>query len=164
MKIILQVTFPRNFQIFKSFLIFLFLLHWTVNNRFWLFCFQKSSVVFQRFWPVEFSGVARILIACKVLEKTGLKIFKISVNLSKMLHFMSLYAANVFKATSKDGEGCCYLRQIFPSITDVRIKEGIFVVLWSENGINDKQFVIVLVVPDKIAWKVLKAVMTQFSW
>jgi len=34
---------------------------------------------------------------------------------------------NFVKAMNKEGAGFCYLRQMFPRISDANIKEGIFV-------------------------------------
>ena len=39
---------------------------------------------------------------------------------------------------NKDGEGFRYLRQMFPSITDAKIKEGIFLVRSSDAQLENE--------------------------
>src|SRR6218665_2528889 len=111
-----HVTFLRYFQIFKS--TFIFLICYIAQEILTFSAFENISVVFYRSWQDEFSGVVTIFISCKVLEKNGMKDFKINTHLIEMLHFLPLHA--FLKAMSKDGEGFHYLRQIFPRITDAK--------------------------------------------
>lgn len=78
------------------------------------------------------------------------------------LHIKLGLMKNFVKAMNKDGDGFRYLRQMFPRISDAKIKEGIFVGPQIRHIINDKHFESLLVGPEKIAWKAFKDIVENF--
>ena len=78
------------------------------------------------------------------------------------LHIKLGLMKNFVKAMNKEGEAFRYLRQMFPRITDAKIKEGIFIGPQIRHVINDKRFEDLLVGPEKIAWKSFKDVVDNF--
>ena len=69
---------------------------------------------------------------------------------------------NFVKAMNKEGAGFRYLRQMFPRISDAKIKEGIFVGPQIRHVMNDKHFEEMLVGPEKVAWRAFKDVVENF--
>ena len=71
-----------------------------------------------------------------------------------MLHFMPLLCCKRFcKAMNKDGEGFRYLSQMFPRITDAKIKEGILVV--HRSGMQ---------LENEAVWNQVKRCYGEFCW
>lgn len=66
------------------------------------------------------------------------------------------------KAMKKEGEAFHYLSQMFPRITDDKIKEGSFVGPQITYVITDKWFKYLLVGSEKIVWKVSQDVVENF--
>lgn len=69
---------------------------------------------------------------------------------------------NFVKAMNKEGAGFRYLRQMFPRISDAKIKEGIFVGPQIRHVMNDEHFEEMLVGPEKVAWRAFKDVVENF--
>lgn len=63
---------------------------------------------------------------------------------------------------NKEVEGFCYLRQMFPRVTDTKIKKGIFVGPEIRDIINDKPFEDLLVGLEKITWRAFKYAIENF--
>lgn len=78
------------------------------------------------------------------------------------LHIKLGLMKNFVKAMNKEGEGFRYLRQMFPRITDAKIKEGIFVGPQIRHVMSDERFEDLLLGPEKIAWKAFKDVVDNF--
>lgn len=78
------------------------------------------------------------------------------------LHIKLGLMKNFVKAMNKEGAGFRYLRQMFPRISDAKIKEGIFVGPQIRHVMNDEHFEEMLVGPEKVAWRAFKDVVENF--
>lgn len=150
-----HVTCLRNFRILIY--IFILLTYYTAQQNLTLLCFRKSSVASCRSWCDEFSGTVRIIASFKVsIEIRSKKDLK-QCPLSLLLHFMSLYKAKYLKAMNKNDYGFYYLRQMFQSIIDAKIKEDISVVYRPHT--SSMTSIWKLCWWDLIKWKVFKDIM-----
>lgn len=78
------------------------------------------------------------------------------------LHIKLGLFKNFVKALEKNGPAFEYLKSVFPNISDVKIKEGIFVGPQIRKLIEDKHFFAVLAPDEQEAWKSFRLVVTNF--
>ncbi|XP_034195319.2 uncharacterized protein LOC117611480 [Osmia lignaria lignaria] len=78
------------------------------------------------------------------------------------LHIKLGIMKNFVKAMDKSGPGFEYLKTKFPSISDAKIKEGIFVGPQIRNLMNDKNFTLKLNNLEKAVWPVFKKTTHNF--
>ena len=69
---------------------------------------------------------------------------------------------NFVKAMDKTGSGFMYLSRKFPRMTEVKIKEGVFIGPQIRQLLQDSDFDQALFGKEKLAWQVLKLVTTKF--
>lgn len=78
------------------------------------------------------------------------------------LHIKLGLMKNFVKALPKDGNGFRYLMTKFPMISEMKIKEGIFVGPQIRELLKDENFVAILEYREKAAWKAFKNVCENF--
>lgn len=78
------------------------------------------------------------------------------------LHIKLGLMENFVKAMNKQSEAFAYLRQMFPRISDAKIKEGIFVGPQIRNVMKDSHFDGLLQGTEHDAWKAFKNVVCNF--
>lgn len=78
------------------------------------------------------------------------------------LHIKLGLMKNFVKAMNKEGEGFKYLREIFPQLSDAKLKEGIFVGPEIRKLLNDRNFEAILSAKELAAWKSFVSVVKGF--
>lgn len=78
------------------------------------------------------------------------------------LHIKLGLMKNFVKALDKDGDALKYLKQIFPKLSDAKLKEGIFVGPQIRKILKDKKFHQTLSNVELAAWKSFKTIVSEF--
>ncbi|GFO39812.1 hypothetical protein PoB_006631700 [Plakobranchus ocellatus] len=80
------------------------------------------------------------------------------------LHIKLGLMKNFVKALNKDGQAFLYLRQKFPTLSDAKVKEGIFIGPQIKAMLKDEVFLTKMTPVESEAWNAFKTICENFSW